>query len=66
MFLRQYREYEILEFGDETYHAYRYDVGTIVIKKIGGEWNWKELELEIFQRIAVLMLFAVIKQIGII
>ena len=37
MFLRQYREYEILEFEDETYHAFRNDIGTIVIKKIGGE-----------------------------
>ena len=37
MFLRHYREYEIIEVGDETYHAFRQDIGTVVIKKIGGE-----------------------------
>jgi len=31
----QRREYETLEINGEIYHAYRQDIGTIVVKKMG-------------------------------
>jgi len=33
--MRQHREYETIEIEGETYHAYRYDIGTVVLKKMG-------------------------------
>jgi len=33
--MRNYHDYEIIEIEGETYHAYRQDIGTVILKKMG-------------------------------